>query len=76
MLTAVFTEVGDAVGGMSTLFGETVTSIIALVYSGTAITPLGTLILIGVAVAVFSSVFAFVIGLLGKIRLTASAKKK
>jgi len=51
MISAMFTEVGAAITAFSTALGNGITSVIAMFYDSTnGITPLGSLLLIGVGV--------------------------
>lgn len=49
MIEAIITAIGTAVTSFSAVIGNGFTSAVALVYSGTALTPLGSLLLIGAA---------------------------
>ena len=59
MITAIFTGAGDAVEGFGTLLASASTSAIALFWTGTALTALGSLAVIGLGVGVVY----FIIGL-------------
>lgn len=49
MITAIFETIGTAITQFAAVLGNGFTSAVALVWSGTALTPLGTLLLIGAA---------------------------
>jgi hypothetical protein len=64
MVTALFTAAKDALTGMLSLFTDGVTGIAALFWDGTALTILGTLLVIPLGVGVVWFVFKFIRGLI------------
>lgn len=71
ILTELFSIAGSVVTGLGTLF----TSVFALIYSGTALTPLGTIIILVVAAPLAYMVLAWVISLFRKVKVFGGAKK-
>lgn len=69
MISAMFTEVAAAITGFSTVLSQAATNVLALFYDATnGITPLGSLLLIGVGVGICYFVFRLISGLVGRAR--------
>ena len=64
MVTALFTAAKDALTGILGLLTDGVTGVAALFWDGTALTILGTLLVIPLGVGVVWSVFKFIRGLI------------
>ena len=64
MISAMFTEVAAAITSFSTVLAQSVTNVTALFYDATnGITPLGSLLLIGVGVGLVYFAFRLIKGL-------------
>lgn len=74
MIPAIFAEAGTSLTGFATFLSAGFDSVLELLYSGTAITAMGSLVVLSIVAPIVVSLLSWAIGLLKTIKFKAVKK--